>query len=182
MQMESKAASSKTSAKNQRRHAKRADEKRSEREHLVDIAQDLASQHTDLIRERVAEAKAEGRHQDTTRLREQLWVLSDVVRGVKTDLPDDQLRQIIADIKADMAAMYGDQKPVTTVRSVICTENRELLNLRKKYAQILQLEIKQASGVKLEVNQLTKLATKDDVADHLKDLELLHKNLLSTDK
>ena len=148
----------------------------------------IAEQTLDVVNAKLAEAKRRKDHAAAVTLREQLWVLTDMLNGVRTALPDQQLQEImdsIAEITPgglgdDDGAMVTDPSPAPP--PAIRADDRRLLNLRKKYATIVALERKVDEGLKPEKNQLVKLATKTQVAEDIKELEVLQYNLTTNGK
>jgi translation initiation factor 2A len=173
---------SKAAKKNKKRHAKKP----------VTKADDLEKQTFDLkdmlaeLKKQLEEAKLNKDHPRSATLRDQIWVLTDIIAGVKTAIPDDELDKIIETIHAQfhptpkMPPSSTDSEVNTVKQPVAVTANpavdvlsddRKLRNLQKKLEQIKVLKDRQQRGEKLEANQIEKISSEEKVKEEIKELE-----------
>ncbi|KAI0240104.1 hypothetical protein LSAT2_009186 [Lamellibrachia satsuma] len=163
---------SKSAKKNKKRHNKKKPEFQGGAKEKSDTSPEYL---LEALKEKLIEAKASQDHARAGKLRDQIWVLTDIVAGVKTDLPNDELLPILESIaapsKPPVAEAMGDApKPATSA------VDRKLINLQKKLQKIEELKAKKAKGEKLEKNQLQKIETESSVKEEIEELEEMLSN------
>lgn len=192
---------SKTAKKNAKRKAKKAQELR---KYTNAAGEEMTPEFMlDKLKEKLQEAKASKDHPRCGKLRDQIWVLTDVIQGVKTDIPQDELKPILESLEytKDLVAksaqvsepaassitpsQSGDIKAKTSQpRTITSTlpltkEEKKIVSLKKKLEQIDELRTRQAKGEKLEKNQVDKIKSEDKVKEEISDLEDLLQEALS---
>lgn len=119
-------------------------------------------------------AKTKMDHKKSAELREQIWVLSDLMAGAKTDIPDDDLQRILENIpwlaKAEGDNIEASQK---SAPSVISDDEKEVKKLKKRLAQIVKLKERQDQGEKLEANQIEKVNSEASLRQQLEEVMAL---------
>lgn len=171
---------SKSSKKNKKR--KKASQSTSVKKDELDFNEMLRQ-----LKQKLEDAKAGNDHVKANELRNQVWVLTDMSRGVRTDISEEDLNRILEGIRKEISlpSLPGalasessssssqkkddsDAAAATTVVSGLQT-NR-LKNLQKKLDQIEALKERQKNGEKLEANQVEKIKSEEAVQDELTKL------------
>ena len=130
-----------------------------------------------LLREELNIAKETKDHATAGKIREQIWVLTDLVNGVKTQISDEELQPILASLTKRTTPQSQPEveekppKPKLASGSPHLVQDLNLSKLKKKLTQIEQMKEKQKKGGKLEKNQLEKLAKEDELRKEIDDLE-----------
>lgn len=164
---------SKAAKKNKKRKNKKLEHQEAAKEReTVDFNYMLTK-----LKKQLEEAKSTKDHKRAGDLRNKIWVLTDLVAGVRTDIPEDELDEIISsihtefnsDVTASASSANADDD-----KSTVCTaavEDRRLRNLRKKLDQIEVLKERQQRGETLEANQMVKLSGEQQVRDEINELQ-----------
>eukprot|EP00918_Siedleckia_nematoides_P012872 GHVU01028156.1.p1 GENE.GHVU01028156.1~~GHVU01028156.1.p1 ORF type:complete len:154 (+),score=34.18 GHVU01028156.1:50-511(+) len=127
-----------------------------------------------LLKEQLEIAKTNQNHKEAGQLRQQIWVLKDVINGVCTDLPEEEINEILqkipgitpAEPEAKTSKAPGPDNP-----SFLSVPEKELKKLGKKMQQIKKLKEKQSKGEKLEKNQVDKIASEDSLKEEIAEME-----------
>ncbi|KAI8510419.1 hypothetical protein Bbelb_113350 [Branchiostoma belcheri] len=126
----------------------------------------------EVLKEKLAEAKAKQDHPLASKLRQQIWLLQDDAAGVRPELDP----QILASLETNLPKkaekkVEVEEKPVSS--SAGSTVDKQLKTLRKKLQQIEKLKQRKAGGEKLEANQMAKVEKEQEVRDEIEEIELL---------
>ncbi|CAH1781076.1 unnamed protein product [Owenia fusiformis] len=142
-----------------------------------------------VLKEQLAVAKANKDSELANKLRDQLWVITDIVRGVKTDIPEEELQKVIDSLplcslqqSAPVSEAPKAEKITGPSESVLVggggggssnltTAEKRIRALNKKLTQVEKLKERQANGEKLEDNQLEKIKNVSKITDEIKELE-----------
>lgn len=178
-------ASSKAAKKNTKRNSKKSThhDKDSDRE-MVDLNNILTE-----LKKQLSEAKSNKDHKGAAALRDKIWVLTDLIAWVRTDIPQEELDEIITSIHEQFntstttavptvaGTTVNHESPTTATAPV---EDRRLRNLRKKLAQIEALKERQQSGEALEDNQIAKISSEEQVLEEIRELEQIMADVVLT--
>ncbi|ELT88083.1 hypothetical protein CAPTEDRAFT_206605 [Capitella teleta] len=126
-----------------------------------------------LLKEELEKAKAAKDHKKAGKLRNQIWIVTDLSHGVQTAIPKADLIPILQNLPG-----FNQDKPAVKKTSTVAVEDKQLKALRKKLKQIEDIKAKQAKGEKLQPQQVTKLETEDQLKAEIKELEELTQNLM----
>lgn len=125
-----------------------------------------------LLKEELEVAKSAQDHTRASKLREQIWVLNDIVKGVKTDMPKSDLEPIISSIQQ----MLNINEPESTSKSPSSSgvdAEKRIKKLQKKLSSIEELKERQAKGESLEQSQVKKVESEEQILDEIEELERL---------
>merc|ERR1712050_128091 len=141
---------SKAAKKNKKRNKKKANPPPEDN-------QSIAKGLLEKIKDQLDVAKIEKNHVLANKLRQQLWVVTDIASGVKPDMPEEEFFKVVSDLPLSYPDPAEAAAATTTTVSMVTPTEKKITSLRKKIDQIETLKKKQADGVKLEANQLTKI-------------------------
>ncbi|XP_013403641.1 uncharacterized protein LOC106168925 [Lingula anatina] len=136
-----------------------------------------------LLKQQLETAKINKDHGEAGKLREQLWILSDLAAGIRTDIPEDEYQKIVNSLP-----LPSNQQAVTKATdgasdsqtgSTLTPAEKRLKTLHKKLDQIEQLKAKKAKGETIQDNQEEKIKTEPQIKQEIEELEELMRTLLS---
>lgn len=150
-------------SKSAKKNRKRQEKKKNARQGHTDV-DDLPMMPQNMIqvlREQLDVAKTKMDHKKSAELREQIWVLSDLIAGVKTDIPDDDLARILGNIpwfaKGETDANSASHNTPADNGSSLTEVERDVKKLKKRLSQVIKLKERLDKGEKLEANQMEKV-------------------------
>ncbi|XP_057304094.1 uncharacterized protein LOC130641341 isoform X2 [Hydractinia symbiolongicarpus] len=121
-----------------------------------------------LLKEQLADAKANGDHKLAAKLRQDLWVLQDVNSGLNPSLDDEEVTESLQRVTIKATETCNKS---TEVESSGSSFDKDLRKLKKKLDQIENLKKKQKSGEKLEESQIIKINSEQTILKEIKDIE-----------
>ncbi|XP_064639080.1 uncharacterized protein LOC135494747 [Lineus longissimus] len=139
--------------------------------------QQEANQLLNVLREQLEKAKQRKDHKVADTLRKQLWVVRDIAHGVKPDMPDDLLREVISGLPLDMPGEEGVKQQQNHQGPTVTPTERKIKKLKDKLEQIVKLKERQANGEKLEENQVKKIENEESIKQELDELETIMADL-----
>lgn len=164
---------SKSAKKNKKRHNKKTPEFQGTKKTNESSPEFML----EALKEKLAEAKESQDHATAGKLRDQIWVLTDIVAGVRTNLCKEELLPILESIAMPSKSPAGDSTSEASggdgpkTKPTTSAVDRKLINLQKKLQKIEELKAKKVKGEKLEKNQLQKIETESVVKEEMEELE-----------
>jgi len=159
---------SKSAKKNKKKLQKKAAARSQEAKAAVIRVQDERITIRDQLQEQLDLAKQQQDHARMNKLREQIWIVNDLIAGIRTNMPEKEMQEILSSLP--LPEKEVEAAPVSATATLSEPEKR-LRNLKKKITQIEKIKEKKEKGETLEKTQLEKLATEDSIQEEIDELE-----------
>ncbi|XP_074657489.1 uncharacterized protein LOC141910672 [Tubulanus polymorphus] len=164
---------SKSAAKNRKRREKKSRQK-SDENGLTSSGQTTEEELLIDLKQQLEVAKESKDHKAASTIRQQIWVVTDLVNGVTPKLSEQELDKLMKDLplsnQQEEKPQEASPPPVKQTLGLTPTQ-RNLASLHKKLDQISALKQRQKCGEQLEKNQLQKIETEAKLIDEIGDLE-----------